>query len=285
MLLQQEGLIRLGCFLGLLLLFAGLERLLPRRRQGKWSERRFSNLALAALNTAVVRFLVPVTAVSTALLAEQHGWGLLAGLPLPGWLTFVLAMVLLDAAIYFQHVLFHAVPVLWRLHRVHHADHEMDVTTGVRFHAVEIVLSALLKIAVVGMLGPPAAAVVLFEVILNASSLFNHSNVRLPQLVDRVLRFVLVTPDMHRVHHSINPAEANSNFGFNLPWWDYLAGTYRAQPAAGHAAMRLGIAELGSIRDESLPVLLIMPFLASTTQRAAETPGSPASGPAVRASA
>ena len=184
---------------------------------------------------------MPTTAVGLALVAEARGWGLVHALGLPMWASVPLAVVALDLAIYLQHVLFHAVPALWRLHRVHHADLEIDVTTGARFHPIEILLSMGIKLGVVAALGAPAVAVLLFEVLLNATSMFNHSNVRMPLRLDRVLRWVVVTPDMHRVHHSIAARETNSNFGFNLPWWDRLFGTYRDQPAAGHEAMTIGI--------------------------------------------
>ncbi len=261
LLLDYECQIRLASFLGLLFMLAAAEWAAPRRRQSRLGARQLSNLGLAALNTVAVRFLVPLSAVGAAFLAESRGWGLLNHFPLPAWLATLLALVVLDAAIYLQHVLFHAIPLLWRLHRVHHADRELDVTSGVRFHTLEILLSAFLKIAVVAALGAPAAAVVLFEVLLNATSLFNHGNLRLPEWLDRALRLVLVTPDMHRVHHSVEPAEANSNFGFNLPWWDYLFGTYQAQPAAGHERMELGVRGWDGARVSGLPGMLAMPFV------------------------
>jgi sterol desaturase/sphingolipid hydroxylase (fatty acid hydroxylase superfamily) len=175
-------------------------------------------------------------------------------------LAVLLSILLLDLAIYLQHVLFHAVPGLWRLHRMHHADLEFDVTTGLRFHPVEIVLSMVIKLAVVAALGAPAVAVLLFEVLLNATALFNHGTIRLPAGWDRVLRWVMVTPDMHRVHHSVIPAETNSNFGFNLPWWDRLLGTYRAQPKAGHDGMTIGIKQFRTRRDLWLDRMLLQPL-------------------------
>jgi sterol desaturase/sphingolipid hydroxylase (fatty acid hydroxylase superfamily) len=200
-----------------------------------------ANLALAALNTLVLRLAVPLAAVGLATFAAGHGWGLLNHWTFPRWLALPLAVVALDLAIWLQHVMFHAVPVLWRLHRVHHADLDVDLTTGARFHPLEMVLSALIKLAAVVVIGAPVAAVVLFEVLLSAGALFNHANVRLPARVERVLRAWIVTPDMHRVHHSVEDDETNSNFGFNLPWWDRLFGTYREQPRAGHEQMELGI--------------------------------------------
>jgi sterol desaturase/sphingolipid hydroxylase (fatty acid hydroxylase superfamily) len=213
----------------------------------------------------VARMILPIGAVGMAVLAESNGWGLFNNVQLPGWLAGILAFILLDFAIYLQHVLFHAVPALWRLHMVHHADLDIDVTTGLRFHTIEIVLSLGIKLAVVSLLGAPALAVLAFEIALNATSMFNHSNLRLPGWLDRVLRLLLVTPDMHRVHHSASPRETNSNFGFNLPWWDFLLGTYCAQPHEGHERMTIGLAEYrDERRAESLLWMLIVPFTAQT---------------------
>lgn len=242
-LLRHEPVLRLGCFAGVLLLMLLWERLAPRRETTTGLGRRASNLGLAAINSVAARLCVPLGAVGTALLAEERGWGLLNHLALPAWLAVAGAVVALDLAVYLQHVLFHLVPPLWRLHRLHHADPHFDATTGVRFHTLEILLSALLKMGVVALLGAAPSAVVVFEVLLNATALFNHGNVRLPGWLDRVLRHVVVTPDMHRVHHSADPTETNSNFGFNLPWWDVLFGTYRAQPASGHEGMTVGLSE------------------------------------------
>ena len=185
---------------------------------------------MVVIDTLLVRLVFPIVAVGLAALAAQRGWGLLNVFDVPFWLAFVVSFFALDLAIYLQHVMFHAVPVLWRLHRMHHADLEFDVSTGLRFHPGEILISMGIKLAVVALLGPPAVAVLVFEVVLNATSMFNHSNIRIPGRVDRIVRLFVVTPDMHRVHHSITPAETNSNFGFNMPWWDRLLGTYRAQP-------------------------------------------------------
>jgi sterol desaturase/sphingolipid hydroxylase (fatty acid hydroxylase superfamily) len=273
-LLRYESLIRLGCFAGVLLLMALWEALAPRRRRSvsrplRWS----SNLGLTALNTLAVRFLVPVGAVGTALVAEQRGWGVLNNVAVPGWLAVVLAVVGLDFFIYLQHVLFHAVPLLWRLHMVHHADLDFDATTGVRFHTIEILLSMGIKMAAVALLGAPALGVVAFEVLLNATSLFNHGNVRLPGWLDRLLRLVVVTPEMHRVHHSAKVSETNSNFGFNLPWWDWLFGTYRPQPAAGHEGMTIGLEQFRDERVERLDCMLALPFLGQTGAYPVNRPG------------
>lgn len=258
---EHEALIRLGCFGGVLLLMAAWELAAPRRRLAvprllRWS----SNLGIVVLNTLLLRVSFPLVAVGLALLAEERGWGLLQVLGAPYWLAFLLSVLLLDLAIYLQHVMFHAVPALWRLHRMHHADLDFDVTTGLRFHPVEILLSMGLKLAVVMALGPPAAAVLVFEVLLNATSMFNHGNIRLPLGADRMLRWLVVTPDMHRVHHSIHRDETNSNFGFNLPWWDRLLGTYRDQPRDGHQAMTIGIEQFRTPADLRLDRMLIQPL-------------------------
>ncbi len=257
----DEATIRLTAFLGVLAAMAAWEVAAPRRRREiprliRWT----NNLALVAVDTALVRLCFPVLAVGMALIAEDRGWGLLNTLDLPGWLAVASAVLVLDLAIYLQHVLFHAVPALWRLHRMHHADLEFDVTTGLRFHPVEILLSMGLKLAVVAALGAPAIAVLIFEVLLNATSLFNHSNIDIPRRIDAVLRLLVVTPDMHRVHHSIHPSETNSNFGFNLPWWDRLLGTYLPQPREGHRDMTIGIEQFRTWRDLWLDRMLLQPL-------------------------
>jgi sterol desaturase/sphingolipid hydroxylase (fatty acid hydroxylase superfamily) len=259
--LAQEATLRLTVFLAVLVAMALWEVAAPRRRQDiprviRWT----NNLALVVVDTVILRLTFPILAVGLALMAKERGWGLFNALDIPLWLAVLLSILLLDLAIYLQHVLFHAVPGLWRLHRMHHADLEFDVTTGLRFHPVEIVLSMVIKLAVVAALGAPAVAVLLFEVLLNATALFNHANIRLPTGVDRVLRWVMVTPDMHRVHHSVIPAETNSNFGSNLPWWDRLLGTYRAQPKAGHEGMTIGIEQFRTPRDLWLDRMLVQPL-------------------------
>jgi sterol desaturase/sphingolipid hydroxylase (fatty acid hydroxylase superfamily) len=193
---------------------------------------------------------------------------LFPALDLPRWASVLLAVMALDLANYLQHVLFHAVPALWRLHRVHHADLEVDVTTGTRFHPIEIHLSVELKLGVVAALGVPAVAVLAFELLLNATSMFNHGNLRVPTRIDRVLRWAVVTPDMHRVHHSIAAREANSNFGFNLPWWDRLFGTYRVQPAVGHETMTIGIERFREPTGQRLDRMLTQPFREDDTRHA-----------------
>jgi sterol desaturase/sphingolipid hydroxylase (fatty acid hydroxylase superfamily) len=260
-LLIYETALRLAGFAGIFAAMALWELLAPRRKQAFGRGNRWpSNIGVVALDTLLVRLVFPVTAVAMALLAEQQGWGLFHALNAPVWLAVIASVILLDLAIYLQHVLFHAVPVLWRLHRMHHADLDFDVTTGVRFHPIEILLSMGIKLGVVAALGTPAVAVLIFEVLLNATSMFNHGNVRLPERFDRVLRWLVVTPDMHRVHHSVIPRETNSNFGFNLPWWDRLFGTYRAQPVAGHEAMTIGIEQFRDPRELRLDHMLSQPF-------------------------
>jgi sterol desaturase/sphingolipid hydroxylase (fatty acid hydroxylase superfamily) len=256
-----EPQLRLGVFLGVLAIMALWELLAPRRRRDiprviRWS----NNLALVVVDTIVLRLTFPILAVGLAVMAQERGWGLFNFIDAPAWVAVLASVIILDLVIYLQHVMFHAVPALWRLHRMHHADLDFDVTTGLRFHPIEIVLSMGIKLAMVLVLGPPAVAVLIFEVLLNATAMFNHSNVRLPLVVDRVLRLVMVTPDMHRVHHSILPEETNSNFGFNLPWWDRLLGTYKAQPAAGHDAMTIGIEQFRTPRDQWLDRMLVQPI-------------------------
>jgi sterol desaturase/sphingolipid hydroxylase (fatty acid hydroxylase superfamily) len=260
-LLAHESALRLAGFVGIFAAMALWELLAPRRRQLFGRGKRWpSNIGIVVLDTLLVRVLFPTAAVGVALLAEAHGWGLFHALNAPAWLAIVGSVILLDLAIYLQHVLFHAVPMLWRLHRMHHADLEFDVTTGLRFHPIEILLSMGIKLGVVAALGAPAVAVLIFEVLLNATSMFNHGNVRLPKRIDRVLRWIVVTPDMHRVHHSVVPRETNSNFGFNLPWWDRLCGTYRAQPAAGHEGITIGIEQFRDPRELRLDRMLLQPF-------------------------
>lgn len=263
-LLANEPLIRIGIFLSVLTLMALWEVAAARRPQqigrlARWP----NNLLIVVLDTLAVRLVFPVAAVGIALMAAENGWGLLNLMSLPGWLAVIIAVFVLDAAIYLQHRLFHAVPWLWRLHRMHHADLEFDVTTGLRFHPIEILLSMAIKLTVLLALGAPALAVVIFEVLLNATSMFNHGNVRLPLWLDRHLRLFVVTPDMHRVHHSVIVRETDSNFGFNLPWWDRLFGTYRAQPEKGHLGMTIGIEDFRTVRDLRLDRMLVQPFRTS----------------------
>lgn len=262
LLLAHETALRLAAFVAVFATMAAWETLAPRRalelsRRERWP----ANLGVVILNTLLVRVLLPTAAVGVALATQTHGWGLLNHFALPAWAALAAGIAFLDLAIYLQHVMLHAVPLLWRLHRMHHADLDIDVTTGARFHPLEIILSMLIKFAAIAALGVPPAAVVLFELLLNATSMFNHANVRVPMSVEPALRWLVVTPDMHRVHHSIERDETNSNFGFNLPLWDRLFGTYRAQPRAGHAAMTIGIPDF---RDPAecarLTGMLAIPF-------------------------
>jgi sterol desaturase/sphingolipid hydroxylase (fatty acid hydroxylase superfamily) len=261
-LLGHESTIRLSFFVGILTTVALWELLAPRRALTLSKALRWANnLGLVFLNTFVLRLLFPAAAVGMAAFAAQHGWGIFNYLQLPFALAVVLTVVAMDFIIYLQHVMVHAVPALWRLHRVHHADPDFDVTTGARFHPIEIILSMLIKFATIIVLGAPVAAVVIFEVLLNATAMFNHGNIRLPLGLDRVLRWLVVTPDMHRVHHSVEDDETNSNFGFNLPWWDRLFGTYRDQPRGGHEGMTIGIHTFRSASEVAwLPGMLSLPF-------------------------
>jgi sterol desaturase/sphingolipid hydroxylase (fatty acid hydroxylase superfamily) len=260
--LAHEPAFRLSAFFGIFAILAVWEVLAPRRaltiaKTARWS----SNLGLVILNSLLLRLLLPAAAVGMAALASANGWGLLNHFKVPLWLAVPLAVVALDFVIWLQHVIVHAVPALWRIHRVHHADLDYDLTTGLRFHPIEIVLSMLVKLAAIHVLGPPVVAVAILEVLLNATSMFNHANIRLPAALDRALRWIVVTPDMHRVHHSIEGDETNSNFGFNLPWWDRLFGTYRDQPRAGHEAMTIGIHGHRDPHEvDRLPGLLQLPF-------------------------
>ena len=263
--MEQEPFVRLGAFAGVFLAMALWEVLAPRRGLGVGKGYRWvNNLAVVALDSALVRVVFPTAAVGIALFAEAEGWGLLHRAEPPFWLAVVIGVVALDFAIWAQHVMFHAVPALWRLHRMHHADLDFDVTTGLRFHPIEILLSMVIKAGVVVALGTPAVAVLLFEVLLNATSMFNHGNVRLPARLERVLRWFVVTPEMHRVHHSWYPNETNSNFGFNLPWWDRLFGTYLAQPRDGHERMTIGINLFREPRELRLDRMLFQPFRGPT---------------------
>jgi len=259
--LENEAAIRLGFFLGTLTVLALLERMAPRRvlstsKPARW----FANLGIVTVDTLMVRFLFPVLPAGLALLCWQEGWGLLNHFPVPYGIAVFSGVVLLDFFIYIQHVLFHHVPTLWRLHGVHHTDLDFDVTTAVRFHPVEILLSMAVKLGIVYLFGLPAMAVILFEIILNSTAMFSHSNLRLPLRLDGVLRLLIVTPDMHRVHHSVIIREHNSNFGFNLSLWDRLFGTYRAQPEKGHEGMPIGLANFRDPSRLNLLHILALPF-------------------------
>ena len=260
--LAHEPGIRLTLFLGVFGAVAVWEVLAPRRvLSASKAVRWLNNLGLVFLNSLLLRLAFPAAAVGVAAFAAEQGWGLFNYVHAPLWLALMVSVVLMDFVIWLQHVMVHAIPLLWRLHRVHHADPDYDVTTGARFHPIEIFLSMGIKFATILLLGPPLVAVVVFEVVLNAMAMFNHGNIRLPGAFDRLLRLLVVTPDMHRVHHSVEDDEANSNFGFNLSVWDRLFGTYRAQPRAGHLDMNIGIHRFHDPRDVSwLSGILLLPF-------------------------
>ena len=260
---EADILLRAGAFVLLLGILLLAETRIPRRglsmsRLPRW----LSNLSLGTLNILLLRFGWPFLGYGLAILTEQRQWGLFHLLALPHWLGFVLSLLLLDLLVWAQHRLFHRLPVLWRMHRLHHADPDLDVTTAVRFHPFEAILSMLIKSAAILILGVTPLAFLVFEVVLSSTALFNHGNIRLPQKVDRLLRFFVVTPDMHRVHHSTRRVEQNHNFGFNLPWWDRIFGTYQAQPAQGHERMSIGLGVFAGVADQRLDRLLAQPFRA-----------------------
>ena len=257
-----EDLIRVGSYLSVLGIMATWELLAPRRvltasKCCRW----VGNLTIVILNTAIARLFFLGGVVVVAAMAQERGWGLLNWVEGPAWLEFGLAVVALDLIIYGQHQVFHAVPILWRFHMMHHSDLDLDVTSGVRFHPVEIIISTAVKAAAVLALGVAPLSVVAFEIVLNGTSLFNHSNVKIPLRVERVLRWFVVTPDMHRIHHSMAPRETNSNYGFNVPWWDRLFGTYCAEPALGQLGMKIGLEHLGPPVCLNLFMMLRFPFV------------------------
>ena len=260
--LENEQSIRLSFFIGVFVVIAIWEIVLPRRLPSiSKAKRWFNNISLVVLNTVVIRLLFPTAAVGVSIGVQQKNWGLFNQFELPLALEVVLCVIVLDLVIYLQHVMMHFVPLFWRLHRVHHADPDYDLTTGTRFHTLEIVFSMLIKFAAIVLLGPPLIAALIFEVVLTATAMFNHGNVYLPEKIDRVLRLLLVTPDMHRVHHSIQPAFTHSNFGFSLPWWDRLFGTYRPQPPDSHTEMEIGLPDYCHPEQVSrLDQMLMIPF-------------------------
>lgn len=260
---QNEAPIRLAAFAGIFLLVAVLEALFPRRVRGLARRKRWAeNLGLVAVSTILLRITMPIGAVAASVWVVQNGWGLFSLLDLPLWTEILFGVLLLDFIIYLQHVMFHAVPLLWRLHMVHHADLDFDLTTGIRFHPIEILISMVIKLSSIAVLGAHPLAVVLFEILLNGTAMFNHGNLFLPISLDRYLRLLLVTPDMHRVHHSVFPSETNTNFGFCLPWWDRLMGTYRPQPSKGHLDMAIGLNQFRDPIRQNLIWMLAAPFTA-----------------------
>ncbi|MEO1200711.1 MAG: sterol desaturase family protein [Pseudomonadota bacterium] len=256
-----EVTLRMAAFSGILALMAIVEALVPRRERVVSRGRRWvTNMAIIFIDSIAVRLVFPVAVVGTALWAEQAGFGLFNQMSVPGWIAGLIAFVVLDFLIWLQHLVFHKVPVLWRVHRMHHTDVDFDVTTALRFHPIEILMSVAIKMAAVVLLGAPALAVFLFEVVLNGMAIFNHANARLPLWLDRVLRVFIVTPDMHRVHHSILNRETDSNFGFNLSLWDRLFGTYVPQPKGGHDGMTIGLSEAQHTGPTQLVWTLLVPF-------------------------
>lgn len=260
--MDNELLIRLGFFFGILVVMFLWELIAPRRplttsKIIRW----FSNLGLVLIDSIVVRLFFPTALAGIALLVQQRGWGLFNQFELPYLLKIIFSVLVLDLVIYLQHIMFHSVPLFWRLHMVHHTDMDFDVTTGVRFHPIEILLSMGIKMIVVVLIGAPAVAVLIFEIILNGTSMFNHGNVHYSQNIDSILRLLVVTPEMHRVHHSTIRWETNSNLGFNFPWWDRLFGTYRDQPAKGHLEMTIGLDQYKEPNKLTLPWLLVLPFI------------------------
>ncbi len=257
----HEAAIRIGFFLAIFLAVAMAEISRPRRPLATAKAARWRvNLVITLIDAVVVRFLFPILPVGLALLAASRGWGTLNHLSVPFWPSVLIGVLLLDLVIYLQHVMFHMLPLFWRLHGMHHTDLDIDVTSGLRFHPLEMFLSTLIKLGAVAFLGIPALAVLIFEVLLNGTSMFSHGNIHLREGFDRVLRLFVVTPDMHRVHHSVIIRETNSNFGFNFPWWDRLFGTYRPQPAMGHDGMTIGLARFRDAEALTLRYLLLLPF-------------------------
>jgi sterol desaturase/sphingolipid hydroxylase (fatty acid hydroxylase superfamily) len=260
--LDQQSLVRLTAFFGIFLLMGVWEVVAPRRalrvsKRSRW----FVNLSITFLNSLVGRYLLPVTATGLALSAQAQGWGIMNYFGVPSLLAGVISIVILDAAIYAQHFFFHKIRFFWYFHGMHHTDLDIDVTTGARFHPAEIAISLVIKMGLIILVGIPAWSFLLFEILLNGTSMFNHSNVRVNAKIDRFLRLILVTPDMHRVHHSVIIKEHDSNFGFNLPWWDRIFGTYKSQPTAGHDSMVIGLANFRDPRGLTLPRLLTLPFV------------------------
>ncbi len=260
--MENEILIRLLSFASVFVLIALWELARPRRDLTTSKPKRwFGNLGIVGLNSLTAQLLMPIMPVAMALIVKENHWGLLNTLKIPYPVAVAASVILLDLVVYIQHVMFHAIPILWRFHMMHHADLDYDLTTGLRFHPIEILISFGIKLAVVVVLGPPVLAVILFEIFLNATATFNHGNIRMPEKVDRILRLFVVTPDMHRVHHSVTIRETNSNFGFNMPWWDRLFGTYRPQPAAGHIGMTIGLSQFRDPKRLTLPWMLALPFI------------------------
>ncbi|MFO7600029.1 MAG: sterol desaturase family protein [Candidatus Desulfacyla sp.] len=258
----HEATIRMAFFVGIFLAVALVELIIPRRALTTSKASRWvGNIGIVFINTFVLRLLVPAGAVGVSVWIGHQGWGIFNHIQWPFWLEVVLTIIILDFVIYMQHVMFHAVPVLWRLHMMHHADLDYDLTTGTRFHPLEIIISLGIKAGAITVLGAAPVGVIIFEILLNGTAMFNHGNFFIPLGIDRVLRLLVVTPDMHRVHHSVFPNETNTNFGFNLPWWDRLCGTYKSQPAKGHEQMTIGLNQFRDASRLTLPWMIALPFM------------------------
>ena len=259
--LQNDVILRISAFIFILSLMVLIEHLTPRRGVLNNWNRRFNNLALVGIDVLFVRILLPVAVVGMSEICNASNWGILNRHEVVTWLAIIMSLLIMDFAVYCQHVLFHHLGWLWKIHKVHHTDMTFDVTTAIRFHPFEILLSTLYKMLVVIILGPPVIAVIIFEIILSGSAMFNHGNINIPVRIDRWLRYIIVTPDMHRVHHSIDRKETDTNYGFFIPWWDRLFRTYCDQPGAGHDKMTIGLNEFRDSRSIWLPWLLLQPFL------------------------
>ncbi len=259
--IENETIVRLGFFFGIFLIIGVWELAAPRRPlNASKGIRWYSNIGMVFFNSLVIKFLFPVLATGLAITAGERGWGIFNNISVPFPLVIAISLLIMDGAIYIQHAMFHTLPLLWRFHRMHHTDLDLDVTSGARFHPVEIALSMLIKLALVVIIGPPVIAVILFEIILNLTAMFNHGNIYIPAGIDRILRLFVVTPDMHRVHHSVIPSETNSNYGFNFPWWDRIFGTYLSQPKKGHIGMTIGLNQFRDPKWLHFHNLLIQPF-------------------------
>jgi sterol desaturase/sphingolipid hydroxylase (fatty acid hydroxylase superfamily) len=258
---SPEALVRLGFFATIFFVVAIGEKIAPRRLVLKSKKKRWiSNLGMQIIDVVVLRLIFSLFPVGVAVICAQRGWGLLNYCQITPPLAIISGVLALDFVIYFQHRMFHFVPLFWRVHMVHHTDQDIDVTTALRFHPLEIILSLLIKFAAVAAIGAPPLSVLIFEIMLNGAAMFNHGNLRIPLFFDRIIRLVLVTPDMHRVHHSVIVSETNSNYGFSFSWWDRIFGTYKAQPQHGHDKMKIGLDGYHDDRSLKLSALLTMPF-------------------------
>jgi len=260
--MNEETIIRLLFTVTIFTVMMIWEIIFPRRKLNTNKIRRWSmNIFITLFNSILVKIIFPLLPVSLALLAQKNNWGIFNNIQLPYELVFILSIVFFDFIIYLQHVMFHSLPILWRLHMMHHIDLDIDVTTALRFHPIEIIISAIIKLAVIMIIGPPVLSVLVFEIILNGTAMFNHSNVKMPRWLDRIIRLVIVTPDMHRIHHSVTIRETNSNFGFNLSWWDKLFGTYRSEPFLTHETMSIGHSLYRNEKQLNLFYILAVPFI------------------------